>query len=142
MCVVLCTETLDSCLYLRNFVTSVAMAVYIAHPVSMHELPGTAVPMATKFPWQRRHTNLKACKTSHYADIKLLVNTLENEIDKPSACLTGRRIAELELHIALAHVMKNFKVEYPEDTPMDYIEEIIQVVPDRKMNLVFKDVSK
>ena len=56
--------------------------------------------------------------------------------------MTGRRIAELELHIALAHMMKNFKVEYQEDTPMDYIEEVFQVVPDRKINLVFKDVNK
>jgi len=56
--------------------------------------------------------------------------------------VTGRRIAELELHIALAHIMKNFKVEYPENTPMDYIENFFQVVPERKINLVFKVVSK
>jgi len=59
-----------------------------------------------------------------------------------SVYVTGRRIAELELQIALAHMMKNFKVEYQEDTPMDYIEEVFQVVPDRKINLVFKDVNK
>ena len=59
-----------------------------------------------------------------------------------SVYVTGRRIAELELHIALAHMMKNFKVEYPENTPMDYIENFFQVVPERKINLVFKDVSK
>ena len=59
-----------------------------------------------------------------------------------SVNVIGRRIAELELHIALAHMMKNFKVEYQEDTPMDYIEEVFQVVPDRKINLVFKDVNK
>ena len=59
-----------------------------------------------------------------------------------SVYVTGRRIAELELHIALAHMMKNFKVEYQEDTPMDCIEEVFQVVPDRKINLVFKDVNK
>ena len=51
-----------------------------------------------------------------------------------SANVTGHRIAELELHIALAHMMKNFKVEYQEDTPMDYIEEVFQVVPDREIN--------
>jgi len=58
-----------------------------------------------------------------------------------SANVTGDRIAELELHIALAHMMKNFKVEYQEDTPMDYIEEVFQVVPDREDKFFFKDVN-
>ena len=28
--------------------------------------------------------------------------------------LTGRRLAELEINIALAHVMNNFRLEYPD----------------------------
>ena len=73
---------------------------------------------------------------------KLIIVWLCVISNRMSVYVTGRRIAELELHIALAHMMKNFKVEYPENTPMDYIENFFQILPERKINLVFKDVSK
>ena len=76
----------------------------------------------------------------HFGYKNVFVSELTSQL--LSVYVTGRRIAELELHIALAHMVKNFKVEYPENTPMDYIEEVFQVVPEKKINLVFKDVNK
>jgi len=57
------------------------------------------------------------------------------------SCLTaGRRVAELELHIAMAHIMQNFRVEYPETTPVDIVQKFI-LAPDRPINLAFIDLQ-
>ena len=50
----------------------------------------------------------------------------------------GRRVAELELHIALAHLMRNFRVEYPAESPLGYIIKHT-LVPDRRMDLKLMD---
>ena len=55
--------------------------------------------------------------------------------------LTGRRIAELEMYIALSHIMKNFNVEFPEEAPMDYILKSL-IIPERQLNLIFRDLIK
>ena len=55
--------------------------------------------------------------------------------------LTGRRIAELELYIALSHIMKNFSVEFPEKAPMDYILKVL-LIPERQLNLTVHDLIK
>ena len=55
--------------------------------------------------------------------------------------LTGRRIAELEMYIALSHIMKNFSVEFPERAPMDYILKGF-LIPERQLNLIFHDLIK
>lgn len=55
-------------------------------------------------------------------------------------CLpTGRRVAELELHIALAQLIKNFRVEYRDEKPMDYIQTLF-LVPERRLDLAFVDL--
>ena len=51
---------------------------------------------------------------------------------------SGRRVAELEMHIALAHLMKNFKLEYTDKSPMDVTVKLF-VVPERQLNVAFKD---
>ena len=51
----------------------------------------------------------------------------------------GRRVAELELHIAMAHIMRNFRVEYPESTPVG-IKQMIVLTPDRPLNLTFMNL--
>ena len=55
--------------------------------------------------------------------------------------LTGRRIAELEMYIALSHIMRNFSVEFPEKAPMDYILKGF-LIPERQLNLIFLDLIK
>ena len=52
----------------------------------------------------------------------------------------GRRIVELSLHIALTQLVRKYRVEYLEETPMDYVQKFM-VQPDRKLNLVFADIS-
>ena len=52
---------------------------------------------------------------------------------------TGRRVAELELHIALAQLIKNFRVEYRGEKPMDYIQTLF-LVPDGRLDLAFVDL--
>ena len=51
----------------------------------------------------------------------------------------GRRVAELELHIAMAHTMRNFRVEYPENIRVG-IKQMIVLTPDRPLNLTFVDL--
>jgi len=55
--------------------------------------------------------------------------------------LAGRRIAELEMYIAMSHIMKNFSVEFPEEAPMDYILKSL-IIPERQLNLIFRDLIK
>jgi len=52
----------------------------------------------------------------------------------------GRRVAELELHIAIAQMMQNFRVECPDTTPIGVMEKMPLLVPDRPINLVFVDL--
>ena len=52
----------------------------------------------------------------------------------------GRRVAELELHIALAQLMRNFKVEYRETQPLNFVQQIF-VYPERQMDLAFVDLK-
>ena len=57
-------------------------------------------------------------------------------------CMTaGRRIAELELHIAIAQMMQNFRVECPETTPVGIVERMPLLIPDRPINLVLADLK-
>ena len=51
----------------------------------------------------------------------------------------GRRVAELEIHIALAHIIRTYTVEYLEKEPMDYIQHFL-VKPERQLDLVFKKI--
>ena len=49
--------------------------------------------------------------TDHSIRIKHLVFLLH----------AGRRVAQLELHIALSHLIRNFEIEYLDNSPMGYI---------------------
>lgn len=51
----------------------------------------------------------------------------------------GRRIAELEIHIALTQIIKHFEVSFPDKMPLGIKEELLNV-PNRPMNLIFKDL--
>ena len=51
----------------------------------------------------------------------------------------GRRVAELEMNILLAQVVKNFKIEYREDKPIEFITKIFYQ-PERQIDLAFVDV--
>ena len=48
----------------------------------------------------------------------------------------GRRVAELQIHIAVAQLMKNFRVEFRDDHPVGYVQQIL-IYPDRRMDLAF-----
>ena len=52
----------------------------------------------------------------------------------------GRRLAELELNIALSQIMNSFKVEFMEEKPVQYVVKFL-LVPDRQVNLAFKDLQ-
>ena len=54
--------------------------------------------------------------------------------------LTGRRLAELEINIALAHVMNNFRLEYPDKEPMGYIHSFL-LIPEQQLNITFNDIN-
>lgn len=54
--------------------------------------------------------------------------------------LIGRRLAELELNIALSQIMKAYRVEFTEKEPMGYIIKFL-LVPERQMNLAFRDLQ-
>ena len=57
------------------------------------------------------------------------------------SCLTaGRRVAELELHIAMAHIMQNFRVEFSESVPVGIVQKFF-LTPDRPINLAFVDLQ-
>ncbi len=50
---------------------------------------------------------------------------------------SGRRLAELELHIALAHLIREYKVDSLDDKPMGYIQNFL-IKPERQLDLTFK----
>ena len=51
---------------------------------------------------------------------------------------SGRRVAELEMHVLLAQLIKNFKIEYREDKPIEFIIKLFNR-PERQMDLAFTD---
>ena len=51
----------------------------------------------------------------------------------------GRRVAELEFHIALTHLIREYRVEYLDKEPMGYIQNFT-VKPERPLNLTFKKI--
>ena len=57
-----------------------------------------------------------------------------------SISYTGRRIAELEIHIALAHIIKNFEVGFLDKMPLDIKVELLNN-PNRAMSLSFRDLQ-
>lgn len=56
----------------------------------------------------------------------------------PRMCV-GRRVAELELHIALSRIINNFKIGYHEGTPIEPIQKVF-TLPERQVNLSFQEV--
>ena len=50
----------------------------------------------------------------------------------------GRRIAELEMHIALAQLIRNFKLEFRDEQPLNFIQKLF-LHPERRMDLAFID---
>ena len=56
-----------------------------------------------------------------------------------SILFLGRRLAELELNIALSQIMKSFRVEFNEKEPIGFDIKFL-LLPDRQMNLVFRDL--
>ena len=48
-------------------------------------------------------------------------------------------MAELELHIALAHIIRSYKVEYQEKEPLDYVLKGV-LKPEKKLDLAFKKI--
>ena len=52
----------------------------------------------------------------------------------------GRRLAELEVNIALSQIMKAFRVEFNEKEPVGYVIKFL-LLPERQMNLIFKDLQ-
>ena len=53
--------------------------------------------------------------------------------------VVGRRVAELEMHIALTQLMKSFRVEYRDEQPLNFTQEL-SVYPKRRMDLAFIDL--
>ena len=49
---------------------------------------------------------------------------------------SGRRLAELELHIALAHLIREYKVDCLDKEPMGYMMKAL-LKPDKQLNLTF-----
>ena len=58
---------------------------------------------------------------------------------KETAPTIGRRVAELELHIALSQLIRTFKVEFRDDKPMDYVQNLF-LNPERRFDLAFIDL--
>ena len=56
----------------------------------------------------------------------------------PRMCV-GRRVAEIELHIGLAQIMKSFNIGFPEELAIEAVQKLF-TVPERKLNLSFQDV--
>ena len=44
------------------------------------------------------------------------------------------------MHIALAQLMKNFRIEYRDEQPLNFVERLF-VYPERQMDLAFIDVN-
>ena len=55
------------------------------------------------------------------------------------ASFLGRRIAELEIHIAVAQLVRNFRIDYTDDEPLKYIVQLF-FYPKQDMNLVFSNL--
>ena len=53
-----------------------------------------------------------------------------------SLSFAGRRIAELELRIALAQLMRKYRVDYLDESPMGYVQNI-DLKPDRQLDIAF-----
>ena len=51
----------------------------------------------------------------------------------------GRRVAELELHIALSHLIRNFELEYLDNSPMGYIQKFL-LTPEKPIDLSIQDI--
>ena len=49
-------------------------------------------------------------------------------------------MAELEMHIALAQLIRNFRIDYRDDQPLDF-EQRLFVYPERRMDLAFVDLQ-
>ena len=47
-------------------------------------------------------------------------------------------MAELELHIALSHLIRNFEIEYLDKSPMGYIEKLF-LIPEKPLDLSMTD---
>ena len=47
-------------------------------------------------------------------------------------------MAELELHIALSHLIRNFEIEYLDKSPMGCIEKMF-LIPEKPMDLSMRD---
>lgn len=56
----------------------------------------------------------------------------------PRMC-AGRRVAELELHIAVSQIVRNFRLVFSDHTPLRMKLRLF-LVPDRAVNLAFVDV--
>lgn len=56
----------------------------------------------------------------------------------PRMCV-GRRIAVMELYIALAQIMKTFRVQYRDPEPMEPTQKLF-INPERQLNLAFIDL--
>ena len=54
--------------------------------------------------------------------------------------ITGRRVAELEMHILLAQMMRNFRIEYRELEPVKFRTKLLYR-PAGPMNLALTDNS-
>ena len=54
--------------------------------------------------------------------------------------IIGRRIDELELYISLANVMRNFRLAFPEQSPMKAHFGGVGIEVERSLNLLFKDL--
>ena len=53
--------------------------------------------------------------------------------------VAGRRVAELELRIALSHLVQNFEVQYPGHDSIEF-EQRLFIVPNKKVDLAFIDI--
>ena len=58
----------------------------------------------------------------------------------PIYLVIGRRVAELEMHILLAQLMRNFKIEYREDEPIEFVAKLFYG-PARQMDLAFVNIK-
>ena len=86
--------------------------------------------------------NLKKCITlKHYLLEDIFKRFVPKWIFKHSEIIfvAGRRVAELEMHIVLAQLMRNFNINFTEDKPLKYVVNLFYY-PERKMNLTFTDL--
>ena len=54
--------------------------------------------------------------------------------------IVGRRVAELEMHILLAQLIRNYKLEYRDEKPLEFTNKLLYV-PARQMDLAFVDIQ-